>query len=163
MGAGKSTVGRHLANSLKRPFVDCDHEMERRTGADIPWIFEKEGESGFRRRERDLIDELSQRDEIVLATGGGAILSTENRRHLSLRGYVVYLAAPLDLLVERTHRDKNRPLLQGDDPAALMRSILKQREPLYRSVADLIVATDRRSAKHVVKHIERELYRHANH
>ncbi|MCB1742788.1 MAG: shikimate kinase AroK [Gammaproteobacteria bacterium] len=161
MGAGKSTVGRQLARALKKRFIDSDHVIEERTGADIPWIFDVEGEIGFRRREREIVAELTQLDGIVLATGGGVILSVKNRENLSRCGFVVYLSAPIELLVERTARDRNRPLLQIDDPAARMRSLMQHREPLYRRVADLVVKTDRRSARHVVKQIERELKRHA--
>ena len=118
MGAGKTTVGRHLAKRLHLRFVDCDHEIEARSGVKIPVIFEIEGETGFRRREVQMIEELTQLDGIVMATGGGAVLAEDNRRHLAQNGYVVYLCAPPTALYERTRHDRNRPLLQVDDPQA---------------------------------------------
>lgn len=145
MGAGKSTIGRHLAELLHKEFLDSDHEIERRTGASVPLIFEIEGEAGFRRREAAVLDELTGRANVVLATGGGAVLAEENRRILQARGTVVYLQAPLDTLLARTHRDKNRPLLQDGDRRAKLEEILRVREPLYRATAHLVVATDHRA------------------
>ncbi|MCP5149957.1 MAG: shikimate kinase [Ectothiorhodospiraceae bacterium] len=157
MGAGKTTVGRHLARALGKQFVDCDKELEARTGASIPLIFELEGEAGFRRREAAMLDELTQRDGIVLATGGGAVLAAENRGRLRARGVTIYLHAPIDLLVERTARDRNRPLLQTADPRARLTAIVTEREPLYREVADLVIKTDRRTARHVAREIMKGL------
>jgi shikimate kinase len=157
MGAGKSTVGRQLGKALKKEFVDCDKAIEERTGVNISLIFELEGEEGFRKREQAMLDMLTQRDDIVLATGGGAILREENRAFLMSRGYVVFLNAPVELLVERTSRDRNRPLLQTEDPGARITQLLEEREPLYRQVADAVVATGRRSARYVVKEIQRKL------
>lgn len=141
MGAGKTTIGRQLAAALHLEFVDSDHEIEARTGVDIPTIFDIEGEEGFRKREAAVIDELTQRDGIVLATGGGAVLREENRQHLTSRGLVVYLYATLDRLLERTHRDKNRPLLQTEDPRAKLTELMESRDPLYRQVADIVYDT----------------------
>ncbi len=141
MGAGKTTLGQQLARALKLPFLDSDRVIEERTGADIPLIFELEGEEGFRRREAKIIDELTQRDELVLATGGGAVLREENRRRLRERGLVIYLHAPLEQLLERTRRDRNRPLLQTEDPEARLRQLLEERGPLYRETAHLIAET----------------------
>lgn len=141
MGAGKTTVGRQLAVALGYEFFDSDHEIEVRTGADIPWIFAVEGEEGFRRRECHVIDELTQRKRIVLATGGGAVLCQENRTRLKQRGFVVYLSATVDHLLARTARDRNRPLLRTDNPRAVFERILVEREPLYRQTAHLIVNT----------------------
>jgi shikimate kinase len=151
MGAGKTTIGRQLARSLGRPFFDSDREIESRTGADIPLIFELEGEAGFRTRERAMIDELTAKNGIVLATGGGAVLDPDNRRHLSQRGFVIYLCAPVEQLVNRTAKDKNRPLLQTADPQQRLRDILAQRDPLYREVADHVMITDGRPVRSVVK------------
>ena len=157
MGAGKSTVGRQLGKTLKKQFIDCDKELENRTGASISLIFDVEGESGFRKREQQILDELTERNDLVLATGGGAVLDELNRSRLMSRGFVVYLNAPLDLLIERTSRDKSRPLLQTENPQHRISELLKQRDPLYRQVADTVVETNRRSARHVVKEIQERL------
>jgi len=141
MGAGKTTIGRQLAAALHLEFIDSDHEIEERTGVDIPTIFDIEGEEGFRKREVAVIDELTQRDGIVLATGGGAVLREENRNHLGGRGLVIYLYATLDRLMDRTHRDKNRPLLQTDDPRAKLQELIETRDPLYRQTADIVYDT----------------------
>ena len=129
MGAGKTTIGKRLAKRLRRNFVDSDQELERRTGASVALIFDVEGENGFRAREKRLIDELTQLDNIVLATGGGAVLDPDNRAALSSRGFVVYLNASVEDLIARTQRDTNRPLLNTDDPAARMRDLLEHRDP----------------------------------
>lgn len=150
MGAGKTTVGRLLASSLGFEFVDADHEIEARTGADIPWIFEVEGEQGFRRREIQVIEDLTRRDRIVLATGGGAVLNPENRLVLHSRGFVVYLSASIRHLLARTARDRNRPLLQQGDPRGVLERILHEREPLYREVAHLVVDTDAGNVRETV-------------
>ena len=153
MGAGKSTIGRQLSNQLKMPFKDCDHEIVAHTGASIPLIFEIEGEEGFRKRETAMLDELSQMEGMVLATGGGAVLREENRTILSERGIVIYLYASLDQLFERTRRDRNRPLLQTDNPRAKLEAIMAERDPLYHQLADMVVHTDDRSVRSVVKEI----------
>jgi len=153
MGAGKTTIGRHLATLLHKRFVDVDHEIERRTGVTIPVIFEIEGEAGFRRRESTLLTELSQDEDIVMATGGGAVLMEENRRILKERGTVVYLHADIDTLVERTRRDRNRPLLQTEDPRGKIEELLRQREPIYRVVADVVVDTGLRAPTSVARDI----------
>ncbi|MEJ2653359.1 MAG: shikimate kinase AroK [Gammaproteobacteria bacterium] len=147
MGAGKSTIGRHLAKSLGMEFVDSDHELERRTGASIPLIFDVEGEAGFRQREKKLIDELTQRTRIVLATGGGVVLDPDNRAWLRERGRVIYLYATVEQLLTRTAKDRNRPLLQTADPRARLQELLQARDPLYREVADVVVDTGGRSAR----------------
>lgn len=157
MGAGKSTVGRHLARMLKKRFLDCDREIEERTGARIAIIFELEGEAGFRKRERALLEELTAQDGLVLATGGGAVLDPANRRLLSKRGFNVYLNAPVDLLVSRTSRDRQRPLLQTENREARIKELIEERDPLYREVADMIVTSDKRSAKHVAREILNQL------
>jgi shikimate kinase len=153
MGAGKTTIGRRLAKSLRRKFIDTDQELERRTGATIALIFDVEGEAGFRERETRIIEELSELDDIVLATGGGAVLAPQNRAILSNRGFVVYLHADIDQLVERTRRDANRPLLNTEDPAARMRELLEHREPLSREIADLIIDTGNLNMQNVLKQI----------
>lgn len=150
MGAGKSTIGRLLAKELRLPFKDSDKEIELRTGANIPWIFDKEGEPGFRDREQAVIAELCAIDGIVLATGGGAVMRSENRRALHGGGRVVYLHASVEQQVGRTARDRNRPLLRTADPAKVLRELLEMRDPLYREIADLVVQTDERPPRMVV-------------
>ena len=150
MGAGKSTIGKRLAESMGKKFIDSDHEIERRTGVSIPTIFDIEGEEGFRTRETAVIDELTQQRGIVLATGGGAILRPENRSFLSARGLVIYLNASVDQLHRRTRMDRNRPLLQTDDPRARLQSLFDERDVLYREVADLVTGTDERSVQQAI-------------
>ncbi|PHS29253.1 MAG: shikimate kinase AroK [Methylophaga sp.] len=157
MGAGKSTVGRQLARSLGRDFYDSDKEIEKRTGVSISWIFEMEGESGFRSREQKVLDDLTGLKDIVLATGGGAILSEENRRHLRSRGQVIYLSASVEQLFRRTAKDKNRPLLQTDDPERQITELLALRDPLYRDVADIELRTGEQSIQHVVSGLIKKL------
>ena len=153
MGAGKTTIGKHLAKSLGMIFNDSDQEIQRRTGVDIPTIFEYEGEEGFRQRESVAIEDLTQIDNQVLATGGGAVLRPENRQHLSARGIVVFLSCSAKQQYERTYRDRNRPLLQGDDPLQRLRKLMAEREPLYRDTADYTVSTEGRSAAAVSNEI----------
>lgn len=157
MGAGKSTVGRLLAEQLGYTFCDSDHEIEARTGATIPMIFDIEGEQGFRQREAQVIDELTQLPQIVLATGGGAVLRPDNRKLLRSRGFVIYLQSDVDNLFNRVKHDRNRPLLQNEDPKATLAAILKEREPLYKEVADLVVQTEAVSVGLVVRKILNEL------
>ena len=157
MGAGKSTVGRQLAESLSYTFRDSDQEIQRRTGVDIPTIFEFEGEEGFRKRERQVIEDLVAEDRIVLATGGGAVLNAENRQKLTSRGVVVYLYCSPEQQYARTSRDRNRPLIQTEDPLARLRELMEERDPLYRQVADLVVSTEKRGTASVVKEIRRRL------
>ena len=153
MGAGKTTIGKRLAKALKKRFFDADQELEQRTGASVTLIFDVEGEAGFREREKRIIDELTALDDIVLATGGGAVLDADNRARLSSRGFVVYLHAAVEHLVDRTRRDANRPLLQTDDPAARLAELMAEREPLYREVADLVVDTGELALHEVLKTI----------
>lgn len=157
MGVGKTTIGKVLSETLGLDFVDSDREIERVTGADIPWIFDVEGEAGFRARESKMIEQLTAIPNIVLATGGGAILAEENRRWLKERGCVIYLRAPISQQIERTKRDKSRPLLQTADPAQKIRELMAFREPLYKEVADLTVDTYRRGPKAVSNEIRRQL------
>ncbi|WP_109078839.1 shikimate kinase AroK [Aggregatibacter kilianii] len=148
MGAGKSTIGRQLAQLLNMDFVDTDAEIEERAGADISWIFDVEGEAGFRKREERIINELTQRQGIVLSTGGGAVLSKDNRNHLSARGIVIYLETTVEKQYQRTLRDKKRPLLQDvADPRQVLEDLAKIRNPLYEEVADITLPTDEQSAK----------------
>ena len=153
MGAGKSTIARRLAATLDKEFVDADRELEQRTGVGIPLIFELEGEAGFRKRERELLAELVMRNGIVLATGGGVVLAAENRANLAARGFVIYLDAPVDLLVAWVARDRHRPLMQTPDPKATMREIVRMRDPLYRESADIVVKSSHRSSRFVVREI----------
>jgi len=153
MGAGKSAVGRHLARALHLSFVDSDDEIEARTGVDIPFIFEKEGEAGFRKREAAVIDDLSKMDGVVLATGGGAIVDPDSRSRLGGRGFVVYLYTTVDQQVQRTRKGRERPLLENADPRATLRELLDWRDPLYREIADIVVATDGRKVTAVASEI----------
>lgn len=148
MGAGKSTIGRQLAQQLSMEFIDSDQEIEQRAGADISWIFDVEGESGFRKREERIINELTQKQGIVLSTGGGTVLSKDTRNYLSARGIVVYLQTTVDKQYERTQRDKKRPLLQDvEDPRQVLEDLAKIRNPLYEEIADIVLPTDDQSAK----------------
>ena len=139
MGAGKSTVGRYLADKLHYDFVDSDHVIEERTGTTIPTIFDIEGESGFRDREESVLDDLTQLPETVLATGGGVVEREHNRQHIRSRGFVVYLRSPVENLIQRTKHDRNRPLLQTDNPEQVLRDLMERREPWYLEMADLVI------------------------
>ena len=157
MGVGKTTVGKVIAEQLKLEFYDSDREIELLTGADIPWIFDVEGEEGFRLREIRMIDQLSAKKNIVLATGGGSVLANENRNCLRARGLVIYLRATLAQQVGRTSRDKSRPLLQTPDPAKRIKELMKIREPLYLELADIIVDTNRRNPRSVGKEVTKKI------
>lgn len=153
MGAGKTAIGRQLARLLRLEFKDSDLVIQERTGVDIPFIFEKEGETGFRRREARVIDELSQGDNFVMATGGGAILAAENRRVMSERGIVVYLHASVATQLARTRRGRHRPLLDETDPAQKLSALFAVRDPLYRSIANHVVLTDNHRVPAVARKI----------
>ena len=157
MGAGKTTIGRILAKKLGKRFIDTDHEIEARTGATIPWIFEIEGEASFRRREAEVIRDLTAQDGIVLATGGGAVLDADSRAYLKARGRVVYLRASVSSILARTAHDKNRPLLQTADPRKKLEELTTIREPLYREVADLVIDTGRPNVQSMVQTILAQL------
>ena len=157
MGSGKTSVGKVLARLLEKQFIDSDHEIERVTGVRIPVIFEIEGEAGFRAREHRMIAELIARQNILLATGGGAVLSSENRDLLRANGTVIYLRAPVKSLLKRTQRDRNRPLLQVLDPAAKLTELFERRDPLYREIAHLIVDTGNQSVRTLAAQIESKL------
>ncbi|MFZ2506993.1 MAG: shikimate kinase AroK [Steroidobacteraceae bacterium] len=157
MGSGKSAVGRRLAERLCLPFLDSDSEIEARTGVDISYIFEREGEAGFRIRERDMIDELTKRAGVVLATGGGAILLPENRERLATRGTVVFLDATIEQQLQRTRRGRHRPLLHTADPRARLEELMRVRDPLYRSIAAFTVRTDARRPGAVAEDIAKVL------
>jgi shikimate kinase len=157
MGSGKTAVGRALARRLKLPFADSDAEVESRTGVDIAYIFEREGEEGFRIRERDAIDALTQQAGIVLATGGGAVLLAENRERLAARGTVVFLDTTIEQQLERTRKSRNRPLLAGTDRRAKLEELARARDPLYRSIAALVIRTDGRAPAAVAAEIARGL------
>ena len=157
MGAGKTTIGRLLAKRLDRRFVDCDHEIEARTGVKIPVIFEIEGEAGFRKRESQVLAELAEEPGLVIATGGGVVRAAENRECLKTHGLVVYLAVPPYHLWERTRHDINRPLLQVDNPRKRIEELHALRDPFYREVADVVIAGGRMGQGAVLKLIEKEL------
>ena len=163
MGAGKTTIGRQLAKKLKKQFYDCDYEIEQRTGADIPWIFEIEGEEGFRKREAQVLDELVKQDNIVLSTGGGAVLKEENREALTDSGFVIYLQSSPEKLHSRTAGDKRRPLLQGRNRLAQIKKILHEREPYYESVSNKIINTDKLTVKQIVNEIVKIIKKDENH
>jgi shikimate kinase len=157
MGAGKTTVGRALAKRLNKKFIDSDHEIEARTGASIPLIFEIEGEASFRHRESEVIRDLTLQSDIVLATGGGAILKAENRDYLKTRGTVIYLRASVNSILQRTSHDKNRPLLQTADPRQRLEQLAQEREPYYLEVADLVIETGRPNVQSLVSAIISQL------
>jgi shikimate kinase len=157
MGAGKTTVGRELARRRGMRFVDCDQEIVARTGVSIPTIFEIEGEAGFRRRESQVLAELSLESDIVIATGGGIVLAPANRELLAQRGVVIYLDVPPPILWERTRHDRNRPLLQVENPRRRIEELHEQRDPLYREVADLVVEGGRGNPGAMVRQIEKAL------
>lgn len=157
MGAGKTTIGRALATHLQYKFYDSDHVVEKRAGADIMWIFDLEGEEGFRKREQEVIDELTQQQKIVLSTGGGTVLSSENRNVLAARGIVIYLRATLEQQLTRMEKDRKRPMLQAVDKEKVLKRLNQEREPLYMEIADYIFDTDTGSVKAVVSEILRAL------
>ncbi len=157
MGSGKSAVGRHLARLLDMPFYDSDAEIERRTGVDIAYIFEKEGEPRFRQREREAIEELTLIEPLVLATGGGAVIAPENRKCLVERGYVVYLTTSVEQQAQRVSHARHRPLLKDVNAEVRLRQLMQEREPLYTEVADLRVATDCRKIHAVAEEIMKAL------
>jgi len=163
MGVGKSTIGKRLAKKLGKTFLDSDQEVEKRTGASIELIFDIEGEEGFRRREAAVIDELTAREDIILATGGGAVLLPENRKHLSERGVVVYLKTPVAILAERMAQDRKRPLLQNGDRLARLQTLQEEREPFYVEIADVIIKTDKLPLKKVIDRVLESLKQNADH
>lgn len=158
MGAGKSTIGRALAQEMKLEFYDADEVVEQRAGAEIAWIFDIEGEDGFRKREQRVIDELTQKNNIVLATGGGVILTPENRVALAARGTVVYLKTSLAQQYERTRRDTKRPLLRTENLPKRLEGLRSEREPFYEEIADVSFDTDNLSVKSVANNIIKYLY-----
>lgn len=160
MGAGKSTIGRHLAQQLHMEFLDSDTVIEERTGADIGWVFDVEGEAGFRIREEAVINDLTEQQGIVLATGGGSIKSKENRNRLSARGIVIYLETTIEKQLARTNRDKKRPLLQTDNPREVLEDLAQERNVLYEEIADFTIQTDDQSAKVVANQIVKMLEEH---
>lgn len=154
MGAGKSTIGRQLAQQLNMEFFDSDQEIERRTGADVGWVFDVEGEDGFREREEKIINELTEKQGIVLATGGGSVKSRETRNRLSARGVVVYLETTIEKQLARTQRDKKRPLLQTvAPPSDILKALARERNPLYEEIADVTICTEEQSAKIIANKI----------
>lgn len=157
MGSGKTAVGKQLARLLHLHFYDSDAEIEYRTGVDIPYIFEKEGEAGFREREREVIDSLTQLPDVILATGGGAVLSPENRDHLATRGRVVYLQTSVDQQLERTRHGRQRPLLYTENPERKLRELMTFRAPLYESIAAIIICTDGRQVRAVADEVVQRL------
>jgi shikimate kinase len=159
MGSGKTAVGRQLARLFRLTFYDSDADVEARTGVDISFIFEKEGEAGFRIRERESIDRLTRLSSIVLATGGGAVIDADNRRALAERGVVVYLETSIDQQLERTRHARHRPLLNGTDPEEKLRELMLRRAALYSEIAQITVSTDGRRVQLVADEIHGELRR----
>jgi len=158
MGAGKTTIGKRIAELRNMEFLDSDHEIEKRTGVDVSFIFEMEGEEGFRKREKQMIVELTQRDNTVMATGGGVVLDSENRDLLSARGVVIYLETSLEQQLTRTKHSRNRPLLEDvDNVEATLRKLMEERDPLYRDVADLVVTTGDQPARKLAREIVERL------
>jgi len=153
MGAGKSAVGRQLARLLHMNFMDSDDEVESRTGVDIAFIFEKEGENGFRKREAKVIDDLSKMEGLVMATGGGAVIDPQNRSVLGARGFVVYLYTTVEQQLARTQKGRERPLLESGDRKEILDQLMAERESMYRDIADLVVETDGRKVKAVANEI----------
>jgi shikimate kinase len=162
MGVGKTTIGSHLARKLKYDFVDSDTEIEKRTGASISLIFDIEGEEGFRKREAQMISELTEGRHIVLSTGGGSVLDETSRQNIRSRGFVVYLKASVDILYERLKKSRNRPLMETEDKLKVIEDLLAEREPLYLAVADVTIATDGRSAQDVAREIYKQHENHLN-
>ena len=162
MGVGKTTIGSHLARKLKYDFVDSDTEIEKRTGASISLIFDIEGEEGFRKREAQMISELTERRHIVLSTGGGSVLVETSRQNIRSRGFVVYLKASVDILYQRLKKSRNRPLMETEDKLKVIEDLLAEREPLYLAVADITIATDGRSAQDVAREIYKQHENHLN-
>ena len=161
MGSGKSTVGRHLADLLDCPFIDSDAEIESRAGADIPWIFDVEGETGFRRRETTVLKDLVEQPAAVIATGGGAILATENRELMARAGVVVFLNVSVAQQLKRTGSGEGRPLLQQGDREETLNQLMAEREPLYRALADVIISAGGGNARIVARQIEAVLHERA--
>jgi len=155
MGAGKTTIGKYLAEIVGLPFKDTDQMIEERTGADIPWIFDVEGEEGFRRREARVIEEVCADEPAVIATGGGVVMLEENRSRIAASGTVVYLAATIEQQLERTGKDKNRPLLNTDDPEGVIRELMQHRETLYLGIADLVRKSDNKNPRSAAQEISR--------
>jgi shikimate kinase len=157
MGSGKTTMGKTLARHLDKTFVDSDEEIQKRTGVTIPHIFDVEGEAGFRQRETAVICELVGRENMVLATGGGAVLAQQNRAMLKQNGIVVYLRASVHDLWQRTRHDRNRPLLQTEDPRSKLNELFQQRDPLYREVADIVIQSGKQSVHSLMLHLAGEI------
>ncbi len=157
MGAGKTTIGRHLASFVGLPFIDTDQVIEDRTGADIPWIFDVEGEEGFRARESKVLQDVCADDAAVVATGGGIVMSEENRKLLAANGLVVYLAASIEQQIERTSKDRNRPLLNTDSPEIVIRDLMAVRESLYVELADITRQSDNKNPKSAAQEIAKAI------
>ena len=157
MGAGKTTIGKYLAEILGLPFIDTDQIIEDRTGADIPWIFDVEGEEGFRAREAKVVDEVCDSSPAVIATGGGVVMRDDNRSRIAESGLVVYLAASVNQQLERTGKDKSRPLLNAGDPETVIRELMEVREPLYMEMADVVRQSDNKNPKSAAQDIARKI------
>lgn len=157
MGVGKTTIGRQLADDLRYTFLDTDREIEAHTGADIPWIFDVEGEEGFRKRESRVLEDVCAGSAAIVATGGGIVMADENRNLIKSNGTTVYLHATLEQQLERTSKDRNRPLLNGEDPEQVLRELIAVREPHYRDLADIVYQTDNRNPRNTASEIARQI------
>lgn len=162
MGVGKTTIGKMLAKDLGLQFIDTDQEVERRAGADISWIFDVEGEAGFRIRETNVLNDLTQKSKVLLATGGGSILKPENRRFLCARGIVVFLDTTVEMQLKRTSKDKKRPLLQNGNPRETLIRLKSERDPVYQELADIKISlgdsNSRKVVNAIIKKLEQEKY-----
>ena len=157
MASGKSTLGQKLAQKLQIDFLDTDKEIEKKAGADIAWIFEVEGEEGFRKREKKVLQESTEKDNLVISTGGGIVTLEENRRLMSSKGKIVYLEASIQLQLERTEKDKSRPLLSNGNKEEILKALKKERDPLYQEISHITINQNKKTYNHIIEEIIKKL------